>query len=136
MLEKLKTLSKYQDAGLLALRIGIGLMFILHGYPKLLGGIEKWEGLGNKMSFVGIDFFSVFWGFMAAFSETIGGLLFALGLFFRPASFLLLCTMVVASAFHLGKGDGVPGASHAIEAGILFASMIFIGPGKYSLDKG
>ncbi|RZK26274.1 MAG: DoxX family protein, partial [Flavobacterium sp.] len=27
------------------------------------------------------------------------------------------------------------GASHAIELGIVFFSLIFIGPGKYSVDK-
>ena len=35
---------------------------------------------------------------------------------------------------HLGKGDGLMGASHAIEAGILFLSLILIGPGRYSLN--
>ncbi len=131
-----KNLSAYQQHGLLILRVGIGLMFMYHGYPKLLGGPDKWLMLGEKMEFVGIAFLPVFWGFMAAFAEFVGGLCFAIGWMFRPASALLAITMIVASAYHLGSGDGLGGSSHAIEAGILFISMLFIGPGKYSLDKG
>ncbi|MEE8328599.1 MAG: DoxX family protein [Thermodesulfovibrionia bacterium] len=128
-------LSKYRDTGLLILRIGIGLMFMLHGAPKISGGPEKWEKLGMTMKYVGIEFLPVFWGFMSAVSEFIGGMFIILGLFFRPACMLLAFTMTVAAAMHLGKGDGLKGASHAIEAGVVFLSLILIGPGKYSIDE-
>ena len=131
----LNFLSKYKDEGLLLLRLGIGFMFILHGYPKIMGGPEKWMGLGKAMSFVGITFWPTFWGFMAAFSEFIGGLLFGVGLLFRPACILLIITMVVAALYHMGKGDGFIVASHAIESAIVFFSMLIIGPGKYALKK-
>ncbi|MBI5025786.1 MAG: DoxX family protein [Nitrospirae bacterium] len=131
----LKALTKYTDIGLLILRVGIGIMFLYHGAPKLFGGPEKWEKLGMAMKYVGIDFAPVFWGFMAAFSEFFGGICIILGLFFRPACILLTITMAVAAAMHLGKGEGLKVASHAIEDGIVFLSLIFIGPGKYSIDK-
>lgn len=131
----LKSLTKYTDIGLLILRVGIGIMFLYHGAPKLFGGPEKWEKLGMAMKYVGIDFAPVFWGFMAAFSEFFGGICIILGLFFRPACILLTITMAVAAAMHLGKGEGLKVASHAIEDGIVFLSLIFIGPGKYSIDK-
>ena len=47
----------------------------------------------------------------------------------------MLLTMTVAAAMHLGKGDGLKGASHAIEAGVVFLSLILIGPGTYSIDE-
>src|SRR5687768_1181925 len=94
-------LNRYRETGILLLRIGIGVMFILHGYPKLLGGPEKWESLGNNMGNLGINFAPAFWGFLAAFAEAIGGLLVVLGLFFRPACFLLFITMVVAATKHI-----------------------------------
>lgn len=31
-------LDKYRDPGLLFLRIGIGVMFMIHGFPKLVAG--------------------------------------------------------------------------------------------------
>ena len=75
------------------------------------------------------------WGFAAASSEFFGGLLVALGLLFRPGAAMLLSTMVVASAMHVIDGDGFTKSSHAIEAGILFASLVLIGPGRFALQR-
>ena len=129
------SLSRYQSTGLLILRLGIGAMMIVHGYPKLFGGTAMWTKLGASVRPFGLHDFPAFWGFMAAFAETVGGLLFLVGFIFRPACLLLLITMSVASAQHLRTGDGLGGASHAIELAVLFLAMFIIGPGKYSIDK-
>ncbi len=128
-------LDKHRHIGLLILRIGLGCMFLFHGFPKLFGGPEKWEKIGMAMGSFGITFIPAFWGFMAAISESLGGICLILGFFLRPACILLTITMLVATASHLSRGDGLGGASHAIEAGIVFLSLILIGPGKYSLDE-
>lgn len=128
--------SRYRDFGLLVLRVGIGIMFILHGWPKLAGGAVKWEALGGAMSHLGITFYPIAWGLAAALAETLGGLCLALGVFHRIACLLLAITMLVATVMHLGQGDSLMRASHAIESGILFASLILIGPGKYTLGRG
>ncbi|WP_276496822.1 DoxX family protein [Pontibacter litorisediminis] len=125
---------KSKNFGLLLLRVGIGVMFILHGWPKMAGGAERWEAIGQNMGLLGIGFAPVFWGFMAAFAEVVGGALLLLGLLFRPAVVLLLITMIVATIRHVAGGDGFGGYSHSLEAAILFASLLFIGPGNYSLD--
>lgn len=129
------TLGKYRNTGLLILRIGIGAMMMVHGLPKIMGGPDKWVALGGSMSVIGINFMPVFWGFMAAIAEGLGGFLLLLGLFFRPVNMALVFTMIIAALVHFGKGDGIGGASHAIELGIVFFSLIFIGPGRYSVDK-
>ncbi|MNK76174.1 Inner membrane protein YphA [compost metagenome] len=131
----LDNLGKYRNTGILLLRLGIGVMFIIHGFPKLAGGPDGWTGLGGSMKVIGINFLPIFWGFMAAATETFGGFLLIVGLFYRPACILLVFTMIIAALVHFGKGDGLAGASHAIELGIVFFSLIFIGPGKYSVDK-
>jgi putative oxidoreductase len=128
-------LNKYRDMGLLILRIGIGVMFLYHGAPKMFGGPENWTGLGQAMSTFGIHFLPGFWGFMSAFAEFFGGILIILGLFFRPACILLTINLMVATSMHLNRGDGLAVASHAIEDGIVFLSLILIGLGKYSLDE-
>ncbi|HOV11761.1 MAG TPA: DoxX family protein [Bacteroidales bacterium] len=127
-------ISPATDIGLLILRIGIGIMFILHGLPKMMGGTETWQFLGSQMSVIGVGFGFTFWGFMAALSETLGGLLLIPGLFVRPAAMLMLFTMIIATLMHLSVGDGLKGASHAMEMGIVFLSVIFTGAGRYSLD--
>ncbi|PLX79736.1 MAG: DoxX family protein [Desulfuromonas sp.] len=126
---------KYRDEGLLLLRIGIGVMFVVHGLPKLIGGPARWEQVGRAMVYLGVDFLPTFWGFCAATTETVGGLFLLLGLFFRPACLLLAFTMTVAANMHFGRGDGLLGASHAIESCILFLSLFLIGPGSYRLRK-
>lgn len=131
----LDNLGKYRNTGILLLRLGIGVMFIIHGFPKLAGGPDGWTRLGGSMKVIGINFLPIFWGFMAAATETFGGFLVIVGLFYRPACILLAFTMIIAALVHFGKGDGLGGASHAIELGIVFFSLIFIGPGKYSVDK-
>jgi putative oxidoreductase len=131
----LDNLGKYRNTGLLLIRIGLGVMFIIHGFPKLAVGPNGWTALGGSMKVIGIDFLPIFWGFMAAVTETFGGFLLIVGLFFRPALILLTFTMIIAALVMLGKGDGLKGASQAIELGVVFFGLIFIGPGKYSVDK-
>jgi putative oxidoreductase len=58
--------------------------FWYHGYPKLAGGPETWERIGDAVANVGITFAHPAWGLAAALSEGAGGLLFAAGLFFGP----------------------------------------------------
>ena len=50
----------------------------------------------------------------------VGGIAVVLGVMFRPAALLMATTMTVAALMHLGKGDGVLGAAHAIEVGAVF----------------
>jgi len=128
------TTSKYTNTGLLILRAGMGIMFFLHGFPKLTGGIETWTFLGSTMSNLGINFAYPFWGFLAAFSESIGGLFLAAGLLTRLAAAGLFFTMFTATVMHLSNGDGLMGSAHPIEAGIVFLAFVAMGAGKYSID--
>ena len=131
-------LGNYKNFGLLIIRLGLGIMFIYHGYPKLIGGPAKWEQLGTATNYVGIHFLPVVWGLLCALVEAVGGFLLIIGLAFRPVCLLLVIDLVVAAIFHLhqsGQMGGLGGAAHAIEDAIMFAGLLFVGPGKYSADK-
>jgi putative oxidoreductase len=121
------------DLGLLILRLGLGIMFITHGGPKLFGGPELWGKIGGAIGNFGIHFFPGFWGFMAAIAEFGGGIALILGVLFQPMMLMLVINLIVAASVHFSNGQGLSGASHAIEDGIVFLGLIFIGPGKYTL---
>jgi putative oxidoreductase len=131
----LSSLGKYKDLALLLLRVGMGAMFILHGWPLIRGGPEMWKGLGAAMAYLGITAVPVVWGFIAAVSEFAGGICLVLGLAFRPACLMMACTMTVAAVSHLAGGESVAKASHAIEDSVVFLALLFLGPGRYSIDK-
>jgi putative oxidoreductase len=132
----LTSLTKVRDWGLLFLRVALGAFYLyVHGWPKLAGGVHTWREIGMATHYVGIHFLPVFWGLMAALSETLGCVLVILGFLFRPACIGIFITLLVASAMHLGRHQGLDTAAQAIELAILFFSLLFIGPGKYSVDK-
>lgn len=129
-------LDQYRDKGLLFLRIGYGLAYIVfHGGPKLIGGPERWERIGSAMASLGIHFLPKFWGFMAGFSESFGGILLILGFFTRPACVMIAFVMLVATLRNLGGERGFFSAAHSIENGIVLLALILIGPGRYALDE-
>ena len=126
--------NKLTNAGLLVLRIGIGVIFVFHGFPKLMGGVETWTQLGSTMSVMGITFAPVFWGFMAAATEVGGGLFIIFGLLHRLVALMLIFTMVVALLVHVAAGDPFAVYSNALKALVVFVAFAISGPGIYSLD--
>jgi putative oxidoreductase len=93
-----------------------------------------WIKLGGATKYVGITFLPIVWGLLCALVETVGGALLILGFQFRLICVLLLINLLVAAAMGLAT-EGLQEAAHAIEDAIVFAGLIFLGPGKFSVDK-
>lgn len=75
----------------------------------------------------------VFFAWMGAFSEAVGGLFLAIGLQTRLASFLIMCTMLVA-IFLQKWGQGTWGMLPAM--GFLWITIynLYFGSGRFGLD--
>jgi putative oxidoreductase len=95
-----KFLNRLQPMGLLALRVALAVVFVYHGYPKLVHSNPEMQQFfidhGLPAYFVAV----------AGVLETFGGLLFLIGLFTRPVALLLAAEMVIA----IWKVKGVHGA--------------------------
>jgi putative oxidoreductase len=121
------------DLGMLMLRLGFGLGFLFyHGWGKISGGPERWEEVGSAVGYLGIPFGHTGFGFVAALAESVGGVLIAAGLFFRPAAILIALTMLMATAQHIITGQGTPG--HAFKNFWVAIGIAMMGPGRYSMD--
>jgi putative oxidoreductase len=144
LLRMWSVLKNYTDAALLFLRLSLGSFYIYaHGWPKLEGGIAKWRVVGTAMHHLGVTFAPAFWGFMAASAESVGCLLLIIGFLFRPSCLMLVITLIVASVSDYASAGAhadafvrFTKASHAIELCLVFFALMFIGPGRFSVDKG
>lgn len=131
----LKFLGRFKDFGLLVMRLGLGLAFVVHGSAKMFGGMEMWNQVGAAMGNFGMAHYHYIWGFLAAFAEFGGGILLILGFLTRPAAIMMCFTMAVATTMHVLKGDPFQVYSHALELGVVFFALIFVGPGRFSIDQ-
>lgn len=129
----LQFLSKYRETGLLLMRASLGLIFIISIAPVLWSGSESWDDFGSAMKHLDIRGHYKFWGFMGAVLGCTGGILMVLGLFFRIGVLFVLAVTIVhlVSIWNAGFYTRLP----ALEMSILLLSLLFIGPGKYSVDK-
>lgn len=118
------------DAGLLVLRVGIGLLMALgHGWAKLSNFSAYSErfadpyGLGATLSLV-----------LAIFAEFFCSLLIALGLFTRLATIPVIITMLTA-VFIIHADDPYQKQELGLMYLIPLVSILIMGAGKYSFDS-
>jgi putative oxidoreductase len=132
----LKFLGKYREAGLLLLRASVGLIFILICAPVLLSGEHRWWQFGAAMRVFNFHSHLDWWGFLGALAGCVGGIFMMLGFAFRIGillAFLVALVNAIAVAHH---EHGLYSIIIPIEAVIILVCLSFIGPGKYSVDKG
>lgn len=127
----------WQDAGLLFLRAGTGLMMFIHGLPKLMGGVAAWERIGAGIPHVvGIHFWPVFWGLLIAVIQGIGGVLIALGILTRTSALALGILLLLATIMTLqAPGSTFSAYSHPLEGAITCLGIFLLGPGRFTLPR-
>ncbi len=125
-------MTKIQSLALLLLRLVVGVAMMYHGSGKIQ----------NPFAWMGPDGPPAILQAMAALSEFGGGLALILGLVTPLAMLGLACTMAVATHMHaIKRGDPFVSMTGgpAFELALVFFSIavvfIFVGPGKFSLDR-
>lgn len=125
------------DAGLLGIRLMLGVVFTYHGAQKLFGlfGGHGIEGFAGFLASLGMPLPTLN-AYMAAGTEFLGGLLLIIGVGSRLASIPLTFTMLVA-AFMVGDGfDALNGGmEYPLTLAVVAAGLGLIGPGRLTLSQ-
>ena len=123
------------SAGLIIIRLALGLMLMTHGLNKFFGtggisGTARWfEGLGLRPGRLH--------AWIAATTEIGAGALVSLGLLFPAPCAAFVGLMTVAGLTdHRGKGFFVfkGGWEYVAFVGLIAVALAFLGPGQWSLD--
>jgi putative oxidoreductase len=134
--------SAREQWGLLVLRLAVGLIFFVHGWMNLLGGREAF--LHAMFAMAGWMAPNLLIWMLTAL-EFLGGLALLLGMFTRPAAFLLSAEMVGAMAlFYVREGlviVAVPNVplAYAFEYPLALVGALvclaLAGPGYFALEN-
>ncbi|MGI5448298.1 DoxX family protein [Streptomyces sp. CA-243310] len=125
------------DAGLLLLRVVLGLTMAAHGGQKLFGwfGGGGISGTGRFFTASGYpagDAMAV----VAGLTETLGGLGLAAGLLTPLAGAALVGTMINALAVHgVGSFFAPEGIEYELLLTVGAAALALTGPGRYAADR-
>jgi putative oxidoreductase len=121
---------KNMDAALLIARLGIALMMLVHGLPKMMHlfsgepiQFASVMGMGAELSLV-----------MAVFAEVVCSFLLLFGLATRFAVIPLIITMLVA-VFYIHSADPFAKQELGLHYLLVYVMLLLTGSGKYSLDN-
>jgi putative oxidoreductase len=131
------------DLAVLLMRVGVGLVFIPHGYSKVFGK----GGVAAFAADLPSYHLPSFLGYVSAYAEMFGAILLIVGFLARVDAFLLACTMAAAT-FLVQLPDALsdvqPGTIRIFEAirgiempftlMIACLALILLGPGRLSVD--
>ena len=128
-----RTMSSYEDAGKLLLRLTLGLLILFHGVAKVTGGIDFITG-GLVKSGVPAGV-----GYLVYVGEVVAPLFVILGAWTRPAALVIAGNIVAAvliahmnDLFSIAKTGGY---ALELQAMCLLSAIAsaFLGAGRYSL---
>jgi putative oxidoreductase len=125
------------DAGLLLLRVVLGLTIAAHGAQKLFGwfGGPGLDGIGKAFTGMGYPAGKTM-GAIAGATEMLGGLGLVLGLITPLAGAAVFGVMVNAIAVDASGGFFLPsGVEYALLLAAGAAALALTGPGRYAVDR-
>ncbi|MEJ7824598.1 MAG: DoxX family protein [Solirubrobacteraceae bacterium] len=125
------------DAGLLALRLAVGAIFIVHGAGDVFDAgvstnIENYRDAGIPLAELSAPF--------TAYVQLIGGIAVVFGAFTRPFSIGFMVAMAGALIYvHRGEPLAIQpdgsGFGFALMMGAASVALLLLGPGRLSVDR-
>ena len=126
------------NLALLILRVGSGLIFIPHGYPKMTGGGGEEKGgqahLTQSLAQMGLPFPRAFAALVGAI-QFFGGLLLIIGLQTQWAALALVFVMLVASGRNLIQKGFVGSADFPFSLLVATLALALLGGGTIGVDQ-
>ena len=113
-------------------RIGLGLLFILHGWPKIKD-VKATTGWVRKTGWPGGAIFAVLFTLL----EFFGGIALIIGFLTQAVALLIALEMIATSIFSKKQlGKKLIGGYELDVAYLALAVVIaFLGPGPWSVDR-
>jgi putative oxidoreductase len=118
----------YPDLGLLALRIGLGVVFVAHGWQKL-------QDMDQVVGFFASLGLASFFAYLVALTEFVGGIAVLLGLYVEIAGWLIAVVMFFAIVLVKGKLGFLGGYELDVALLMQAVSVALLGSGAYSVQK-
>jgi len=126
------------DLGLFILRLGMGILFIIHGYPKMTGrGVVNDKGSRESMieSIQGLKLpFAYQLAVVSGAIMFFGGILFVLGLWIRWVAAILAAIMLVAFGRNFFRKGFLGSGDFPFSVLVTLLGLIFLGSGMISMD--
>ena len=120
--------------GKLILRVTIGVLVLLHGIAKVIGGVE---GIAGRLESVGLPGFIAYGVYLG---EVMAPILMIVGFYARAGALLVALTMVVAIALvhssELFLFTRTGGFQLELQYSYLFGAIaaMLLGPGRYAIN--
>ena len=126
----MRYLDRLQPLGLLALRLVLGLIMIMHGYHKISGGFAQHMQTVSRIGFPS------WFAYLSTGTEFLGGILVVAGLLTRLVGAAMTFEMAVAILkVHLKRGlMGNGGYEFPLALLAIAFVLILFGPGPIALD--
>ena len=121
------------DTGKLILRLALGILILLHGIAKVTGGVGSLSGMLASHGLPGVLAYGVYIG------EVVAPVLLIIGLYTRPAAWIVVINMLVAVWLvhmkDLGAINKQGGWALELQGMFLFGALAvaFLGAGRFSI---
>ncbi len=121
----------FSDIALLVLRVAMGVVFIVHGWPKIKDLRANAKGF-DKMGFRP----GKLWGTIVAFLEFVGGIALIAGFFTQAIGLLLAAQMLVATVWKIKNKQHFAGG-YELDIALVAMGLILAtsGAGAFAMDN-